>query len=167
MKKFSYRFRSIMVNNVEKVIPGTVFTRLVIEMDENSVEQHMLELSLSDILKDRTWILYLFLSFMSVWGIAAIIFGLLYIGPGRGMDAAAWSALKLIFLVIAMLLFISLWVFLSVRGSIGHHKREYVEKERGKGNWRIVDEKKWDEFYRLLQISKKKREDDLQKFLNS
>ena len=32
----TYRFRSIMVNNVEKVVPGTVFSKMVLEMDDSN-----------------------------------------------------------------------------------------------------------------------------------
>ena len=166
MKKFSYKFRSIMVNNVEKVVPGTVFTKMVLEMDESSVAQHDLDLTVMDILKDRAWVINLFLSFMTVGGISAVLFGLVYVGFGRRMSPESEGTLKLFFLLIASSIFLLLWIFLSIKSSVDHKKREHVERERGKGNWRIVDEAKWDEFYRLLQISKRKREKDLEDFLN-
>jgi hypothetical protein len=55
----------------------------------------------------------------------------------------------------SVFLLILLWIFLSVKSSIANKKRDYVYNTRGKGNWRIVDESKWDNFYRLLLISKK------------
>ena len=167
MKKFIYQFRSIMVNNVEKVVPGTVFTRMELEMDENSVAQHTIELSFNEIIKDSAWILYFFLSFMSVAFIGGLIYGLLYIGLERMMEPASWNKLEVVFLIITVLIFLVLWIFLSFRGSVEHLKREFVEKERGNGNWRIVDEDKWETFHKLLMISKRKKEQDLEKFLKS
>lgn len=160
------KFRSILVNNVEKVVPGTVFTKMVIEMDESTIAEHELNLSLGDILTDWSWFMNFFLAFMSAGGISAILFGLLYMGYGKGAPAESWSYVSKIFLACAIILFLALWIFLSVRGAIGNRKREFVEKERGKGNWRIVDETKWEEFYRLLQISKKSREKELEDFMN-
>ncbi len=160
------KFRSILVNNVEKVVPGTVFTKMVIEMDESTIAEHELRLSAGDILLDRSWILNFFLAFMTAGGISAIIFGLLYMGYGKGAPAESWNSVSGIFLACAVILFLSLWIFLSVRGAIAGRKREFVEKERGKGNWRIVDEAKWGEFYRLMQISKKSKEKELEDFMN-
>lgn len=160
------KFRSILVDNVEKVVPGTVFYKMVIEMDESTIAEHELNLSAADIISDRAWIMNFFFSFMSVGGIGAILYGLIYIGYGRGAEPGLWGLLSGIYFTCAAVVFAVLWVFLSVRGAIANRKRSLVEKERGKGNWRIVDEDKWDEFYRLLQISKKSREKELEDFMN-
>lgn len=159
------KFRSILVNNVEKVVPGTVFTKMVVEMDESTIAEHELNLSAGDIISDRSWLLNFFLSFMSVGGIAGVLFGLVYIGYGRSVEAASWAFFSMMFFICASIIFIALWVFLSVRGSIANKKRLFVEKERGKENWKIVDEDKWNEFYRLLQISKRSRERELEYFM--
>lgn len=160
------KFRSILVENKEKVIPGTVFSKRIIEMDETTIEQHELNLSAADIIADLSWLLNFFLSFMSVGGIAAVIFGLAYMGYGRGAEPASWDHFSKIFFLSVILIFIAVWTLLSVRGAVENKKRAFVDKERGKGNWRIVDEDKWDEFYRLLQIAKKSREKELEDFMN-
>ncbi len=160
------KFRSILVNNVEKIIPGTVFSKMVIEMDESTIMEHELNLSPGQILTDRSWIIYFFFAFMAVAFVSAMIFGLLFIGLESRMEPESWNILELIFFITAVLIFFALWISLSVRGSIEHLKREFVEEERGKANWRLVDESKWEEFYKLLQISKRSREKELEDFMN-
>jgi hypothetical protein len=159
------KFRSILVENKEKVIPGTVFSKMIIEMDESTIKQHELKLSAGAIIADWSWLLNFFLAFMSVGGISAVIFGLAYMGYGRGAEPASWDRFSSVFVIIVILIFMAVWTFLSARGAVANKKRAYVEAERGKGNWRIVDENKWDEFYRLLQIAKKSREKELEDFM--
>jgi len=160
------KFRSILVENKEKVIPGTVFSKRILEMDESTIAEHELKLSAGDIITDWSWLLNFFLAFMSVGGVSAVIFGLAYMGYGRGAEPASWDTFSTIFFGAVIIIFAAVWAFLSVRGAIANKKRSLVEKERGKGNWRIVDEDKWEEFYRLLQIAKKSREKELEDFMN-
>jgi len=157
MKKFTYNFRSIMVNNVEKIIPGTSRTTMELDMDEKSIEQHTLELSMKDIIHDRSWKINLLLSVMVAGGISGMIFGIVYLTAGKSMEQSSWSCFISIYTSVTACILILLWIFLSVRNSISNKKREYVEKTRGKGNWRIVDEAAWDNFYRLLMIAKKNK----------
>jgi len=157
MKKFTYNFRSIMVNNVEKIIPGTSRTTMELDMDEKSIEQHTLELSMKDIIHDRSWKINLLLSVMVAGGISGMIFGIVYLTAGKSMEQSSWSCFISIYTSVTACILILLWIFLSVRNSVSNKKREYVEKLRGKGNWRIVDEAAWDNFYRLLMIAKKNK----------
>ena len=157
MKKFTCRFRSIMVNNVEKNVPGTGRLTIELDMDEKSIEQHTLELTVNDIIHDRSWKINFLLSVMVAGGISGMIFGIVYVSYGRTMGQQEWSSFIRIYLSISACLILLLWIFLSVKNSFSNKKREYIEKTRGKGNWRIVDESEWDNFYRLLMISKKNK----------
>jgi len=161
MKKFTYNFRSIMVNNVEKIIPGTSRTTMELDMDEKSIEQHTLELSMKDIIHDRSWKINLLLSVMVAGGISGMIFGIVYLTAGKSMEQSSWSCFISIYTSVTACILILLWIFLSVRNSVSNKKREYVEKLRGKGNWRIVDEAAWDNFYRLLMIAKKNKKTEV------
>ena len=67
MKKFNYRFRSIMVNNVEKIVPGTRYKTMVIEMDEKTIEEHSIELTVNDIIHDKSWIINFMLAVNGRW----------------------------------------------------------------------------------------------------
>lgn len=160
MKKFTYRFRSIMVNHVEKVIPGTVFSKMVIEMDDTAIEEHTLELTVKDILRDSAWITNFFLSLMITAAVSGGLFTVLYISAGKSMEQDALNITKIIFLCIALIAFAAIWIFLAVKTSVGNKKRKFVEQKRGSGNWKIVDENDWDKFYRLLMIAKNKRESE-------
>ncbi len=160
MKKFTYRFRSIMVNHVERVIPGTIFSKMVLEMDDTSIEEHAIAISLKDILLDTTWITNFLLSLMIIAPVSAILFFGVYAGFGKGMSQSSWIIVKIIFIAAGVVSFTILWVFLSVKVSIGNKKRIHVEEQRGKGNWRLVDESEWNNFYRLLMIAKKQRESE-------
>jgi hypothetical protein len=157
MKKFSYRFRSIMVNNVEKIIPGTSRTTMELDMDEKSIEQHSIELTFSEILHDKSWTINFMLAVMLTSGISGLIFGIAYVMAGRFMTQESWTGLIRILIILSVFLLIIIWLFLSFRNSVANKKREFVEKTRGKGNWKIIDESKWDDFYRLLMIAKKKK----------
>jgi hypothetical protein len=157
MKKFTYKFRSIMINHVEKVIPGAASTRMVMEMDDSSIEQHEIELTTGEIFKDSSWIIGFMLSLMISSAIFFLSFGGVYLMYAKTMEPAAWNLTKTIFIAAGILLFLILLIFFTVKFSIQNKKRSYVEKLRGKGNWKIVDEAKWDKFYRLLMIAKNNR----------
>jgi heme/copper-type cytochrome/quinol oxidase subunit 2 len=97
------------------------------------------------------------LSLMISSAIFLLSFGAVYLMYGRTMEQATWNLIKTIFIVSGILLFLILLIFFTVKFSIQNKKRDRVEKLRGKGNWKIVDEAKWDNFYRLLMIAKNSR----------
>lgn len=160
MKKFQRRFRSIMVNHVEKVIPGTVFSKMVLEMDDASIEEHSIELTFQELLHDTAWVTNFLLSLMIVAAVAVLLYAGMYLGFSRTLDQYLWNIIKFIFIAACIIAFLILWIILAVKVSIDNKKREYVENVRGKGNWRIVDESDWDNFYRLLMVAKNKRENE-------
>jgi hypothetical protein len=157
MKKFTYTFRSILVRNVEKLVPGAAYTKMVLEMDDNSIEQHTIELTSSQIFKTSSWIIGFMLSLMISSAVFLLSFGGVYLLYAQTMEQSAWAMTKTIFIASGILLFLILMIFFTARFSVQNKKREYVEKLRGKGNWKLVDEAKWDDFYRLLMIAKKNR----------
>jgi len=160
VKKYTYKFRSIMVNHVEKVIPGTIFSKMVMEMDDSAVEEHTLILTYKEIINDTAWITNFVLSLMLVAAATGVIFTGVYVAFGRSVEQQSWNIIKFLIITSGILIFIILWIFLSVKVSIENKKRKHVEHERGKGNWRIVDESKWENFHRLLMISKNRRESE-------
>ena len=160
VKKFTYRFRSIMVNHVEKVIPGTVFSKMVLEMDDTAVEEHTLELTLKDIVKDPAWITQFILSFMIVTATSGVLLTGVYVGFGRTMEQSLWLTTIIIFIVLDIIIVIALWIYLAFKVSVENKKRELVVQKRDVGNWRLVDESDWDNFYRLLMIAKNRRESE-------
>ncbi|NTV79109.1 MAG: hypothetical protein HGA25_08245 [Clostridiales bacterium] len=149
-----------MVNHVEKVIPGTVFSKMVLEMDDTAVEEHSIDLTLKDILKDPAWITNFLLSVMIVAAVSGILLAGVYVGFGRTMEQSSWTMTIWIFIALDIIIIISLWIYLSLKVSIDNKKRAHVIQKRGPGNWRLVDESEWDNFYRLLMIAKNRRESE-------
>jgi len=149
-----------MVNHVEKVIPGTVFTKMMLEMDDTSIGEHTIEMTNKDILHDTAWITNFFLSIMIVIPVSALLLFGVYAGFGKTMSLHAWNITKIIFITAAIIISLSLWIFLAVKVSVENKKRKYVEEHRGNGNWRLVDEVKWNNFYRLLMVAKNQRESE-------
>jgi cytochrome b subunit of formate dehydrogenase len=149
-----------MVNHVERVVPGTVFSKMVMEMDDTAVEKHTLELTLKDILKDPAWITQFVLSFMIVTAASGVLLAGVYVGFGRTMEQSSWLITVIIFAVLDLIIVIVLWIYLAFKVSVENKKRELVIQKRDAGNWRLVDEADWEKFYRLLMIAKNRRESE-------
>jgi len=160
VKQFTLKFRSIMVNHVEKVVPGTVYSKMVMEMDDTAVEKHTLILTIKDILNDSAWITQFILSLMIVAAVSGVLLAGVYVGFGRTMESSAWKMIVLVFITIDIIVIVILWIYLATKVSIENKKRELVVRQRGAGNWRLVDESKWDSFFRLLMIAKNQRESE-------
>lgn len=154
---FNYKFRSIMANNIEKNIPGTSMTRFILEFDENSGKPHEMSLGLGEIFVFRTCFINFFLAFLIIFAVAGLPFGLIQIAYLGGMNPAEASAFRVKYFSVSALILIITWIFFWFRNSLVIRKRELVEKERGNGNWKIIEEKKWDKFSRMLAISKKSK----------
>ena len=159
------KFKSILQKNTEKVIPGTVFSKMIIEMDETTVMDHELNLSTMDILKDSAWIINFFLTFLSIGGIAIIFLGLGYLTLGKENSPELWKTFTNLLIIASAIIFLLTWIALSVKGAIANKKRLAVVNQRGKANWRIVDEAEWEKFKRLMDISKKSREKEIEDFM--
>lgn len=150
-------FRSIKICEVEKLHPHTGDTVTVLEMDENSIEKHQFEISFLDLIRNGTWLINFFLSIMITAVHGGIVFAAFSIFGKRGSSDSMPLEYIAIIVLSSVFLFLILWVFFSIRGGIAKIKLEYVIAERGYGNWKIIDEKKFENFYRLLLISKKKK----------
>lgn len=154
-----FEFRSIKINDVEKIVPHLEEPVTVREMDENSIEKHRLEITFFDIIQNSAWLMYFFLSIM----VTAVYSGILYTGFyffSKNSSSNSLSTEHQIFLIISsVLLFIVLWGFFSIKGGIAGKKRSFVISERGDGIWKLINENKFDNFYRLLLISKKPKID--------
>lgn len=155
----SYIFRSILTEHVERVIPNTVFSRMELDFKEATSAQHKLELSLKDILTDRAWRSSLFISILVCLGFFGLTYGLMLIVMKKTLAGDSGTTIKIFYLSASTAVCLILWFILTLKIGLSNKKRDAVEKERGKGNWRIVDEKDWDKFIRLLNAAKKRREE--------
>jgi len=150
----TYKFKSIQVNNVEKHIGNTGMTRMEMEFDMESIRDHNLDLDFKMIFTDRAWIPNFFLAFMIIFAIFALAYGILSAGFKLDFTGSDGAPILTIYISLLVISFLGLWSLLSIPGARKNIKRKHVEKERGKGTWKLVDENKWDQFYRLLTIKK-------------
>ena len=155
----TYIFRSILTEHVERVIPGTVFSRMELEFKESTSAQHKLELSLKDLLTDRAWISSLFISLLVCAGVFGLTWGLMVITLKGALQGDRGTLIKASYAAVSIAVCAILWFVLTVKIGLSNKKRDAVEKERGKGNWRLVDEKDWDKFIRMINAAKKQREE--------
>lgn len=170
MKKKTYSFRSVRAENVEKPILGSGYSRMVVEFDMENVQKHDLELGLLDIMTDRTWKMGLFLSFMVVSAVFALIYGLLRAGLGMDISSSGGLCGRTLFFLLALFSLVSVWIVFSFRFAITNKKKEAVEKARGKGSWKIIDEADWERFHRMWKLARENEEkerEDFKKKLNS
>ena len=166
MKKWVYTFKSIRVDTVEKPVLGTGYSRMALEFDMASVQEHHLELGLLQILRDRTWKMNVSLSAMVIFAVFSLLYGLLKIGLRVDFGAPEGALVRNIYILSLVLSFLFIWILFSLRFGITNLKKEAVEKERGPGTWKLIDEKEWDRFYRLWKLAREKEEKDLEEFKN-
>jgi len=151
-----FEFRSIKINDIEKILPHSGETVTVREMDENSIEKHNLDVTLTDIFRNGTWGINFFLSLMVTAAHAGIVFAAFTLLSGNSSSGKLSPHHQMFLIISSIVLFSGLWFFFSIRGGAAKMKHEFVINERGGGNWKIINEDKFDNFYRLLLISKKR-----------
>lgn len=166
MKKKTYSFRSVRIENVEKPVLGTGYSRMVMEFDMENVQKHELELGLLDIMTDRTWKVSLFLSFMVVLAVFTLIYGLLRVGFSLDFSYPGGLWRRNLFFLLALVSLLIVWIAFSLRFGIANRKKEAVEKDRGKGSWKIIDEAEWEHFHRLWKLARDHEEKERENFKN-
>lgn len=159
MKSRIFEFRSIKINEVEKIVPHLEEPVTVKEMDENSIEKHRLEITFKDIVRHSAWMIYFLLSFMVTAVYSGLLYAAFYFLLKNGVSPSLPIANKVFLIVSSVFLFAALWGFFSIKGGIAGKKRSFVVSKRGEGNWKLIDEDKFENFYRLLLISKKAKTD--------
>jgi len=152
-----FEFRSIQIIEIEKILSNSRETVTVMEMDENSIKKHKLEITLADIIRNGTWLINFFLSIMVTAAYAGIVFAVFFLFSKNSQTFSLPLQHKVFFIFSSVVIFAGLWIFFSIRGGIEKAKREFVIAERGEGIWKIINENKFDNFYRLLLISKKRK----------
>ncbi len=163
--KRTYRFRSIMLAPVasgeqEKAVYDIVTGRTVkaggFDYDMESVHSHAIELGPARIFGCRTWIPALLIALMAVILPFILIYGTLVLFMKVDMGLAGTAGRS--FAISMVLFFIVIWLALGVPAAVKKLKLDFVIGERGKGNWRIVDEDKWERFELMLRLARERRE---------
>ncbi len=144
----TYHFKSIQVSSVEDIKSGTY----TMEFQPDSVQDHSIDISFGDIIGNRSWITGFFISLMSNAAFFAIMYAGIVIGYGFDFSSPRGSGLRFGFIAAFILFFTSIMILYSVPGAVKNLKKDAVHAERGRGTWKIIDEKKWPAFKRLLDI---------------
>ena len=104
-------FRSIRICEVEKIHPLSGDTVTVLEMDENSIEKHKLQITLTDIIRNSTWLINFFLSIMITAAYAGIVFTAFLIFAKSSNSGSLPLEHRIIVILSSAVLFLGLWIF--------------------------------------------------------
>jgi hypothetical protein len=130
--------------------------------DMESVRDHEMEFRIADFLLCRSWIWNLFISIMAVALVFALLYGVLVIGMKVDMSFSSGGAGRLFIIFFVASCFL-LWLAMGIPAAIKSLKFKFVVKERGRGNWKILDEGQWDRFCRMRKMEQDRQEKEEQK----
>jgi hypothetical protein len=147
--KHTFKFKSLPI-----VTDPSGETR-EIKYSMESARDHSMEFRMREFLLCRSWILNFFISLMAVIMVSAFIYGVLIIGLKADMSSG--STPRILFLLFMALSFIALLLSLGIPSAIKRLKMEFVIKERGQDNWKIVNDRDWDHFRRLIKIAEDRK----------
>lgn len=141
-------FRSIKVEREEDEQTG-IFQ---MSFDKNSVMKHSVEISFADIIRNRATLPAFFVSLMCNFGIFGLVYAAAVIGFKSGFSGQGSNAFTFIFFTALAFSLVIIWFFFALIWARKNMKNDCVLHERGQGEWKIIDEKKWPVFERLLKI---------------
>ncbi|MBN1495458.1 MAG: hypothetical protein JXA07_01735 [Spirochaetes bacterium] len=126
-----------------------------IAYDMETVREHTLDVTPARLLLCRSWMANFFIALMAVLIVFALVYGLLVIG--MKIDMGAGSAGRFLFGLAAALSFLALFVGLGTPAAIKTLKQDLVVRERGKGAWKLIDEKGWAMFVKMRNMEKERQ----------
>ncbi len=156
--KHNYSFRSL------PIVPDPSGKTREITYDIGSARAHSLELGLRDIMLCRSWVQNIIISLMAVILAFVLIYGVFVIGFRTDMGAGTVAFRVLAFCM--ALSFIVLSLAMGVPSAVRRFKSDLVIRERGQGNWKIVDEKDWERFCRIVRLAEERRKKTLKEAIN-
>ncbi|HRZ28425.1 MAG TPA: hypothetical protein P5346_02485 [Spirochaetota bacterium] len=156
--KQKYAFRSL------PIVSDTSGKTRNISYDLGKACAHSMELSLRDIMLCRSWIQSIIISLMAVILAFVLIYGALVIGFKADMGAG--TVAFRVFTVCMALSFIVLSLAMGIPSAVRRHKLDLVIRERGQENWKIVDEKDWEHFCRIITLAEERRKKMLKEAIN-
>ncbi|MCP4132926.1 MAG: hypothetical protein GY754_18320 [bacterium] len=122
----------------------------------DEAQTHELSLGLTDFLAPRAWAGPFFMTLMIAGFVLALVYGLMAAGGKINLGRETWGTAEKAFIIAAGVVYLLIWMALTVRRHIKRAKEELVIKERGKALWTLIDEKKWDSFVKLTQLKQRK-----------
>ncbi|MBP7735693.1 MAG: hypothetical protein KA369_06940 [Spirochaetes bacterium] len=130
--------------------------------DMNGVRDHAMEVDTKKFMLCPAWIPNFFLALMAVALVFALAYGLLVIAMKVDLSGGLG---RNIFILSAVALFFILWIVIGRPAVIRRLKNDFINQERGKGSWKVLDEGEWDRFRRMRQLEQErlKKEEEYRK----
>ncbi|RPI97767.1 MAG: hypothetical protein EHM32_00845 [Spirochaetales bacterium] len=132
-----------------------------LSFDIANAHDHVLNGGPGDFLMNRSWIASFFISLMAIIPLSALIYGIITIGLNVDINQIlGW------FIISCVLAFLMLLAMVGTPASVRRIKWELVIKERGAGNWKIIDDSAWENFTRMIRLveeRKKREKEELEK----
>jgi hypothetical protein len=148
-----YKFKSLLM------VPDQADHSGKISYDMESVRDHEMEFRMADFFLRPSWISNLFIAIMALALVFALVYGVLVIGMKADMSFTGGGRLFILFFMLSCII---LWLAMGVPAAIRSLKLQFVIKERGKGNWKILDEEQWDRFCRMRKMEQDRQEKEEQ-----
>ncbi len=124
--------------------------------DIDNAKEHALSLGISDFLFTLHWVPSLFLSIMTAGFFLAVIYGLLRIVSVIDLLKHSTGSGEQIFIAVSCIAIFITWIVTTALVVIRSGKKRLVVKDRGQGNWKLIDKKKWHSFVKLYRIREEK-----------
>ncbi|MBN2158556.1 MAG: hypothetical protein JW807_04105 [Spirochaetes bacterium] len=164
--KRTYRFKSLLLAPVhpgegESITHDIVSGRTVktggMAYDLGSVRDHVMSAGPLQFLFCRSWVPTFFLTLMVVSLLFGVVYAILVIGLKVDFASPVGARAGKIYIIALVICFAVLWLGLGIPAAVKRLKRDHVVAERGKGNWVLVDEDRWERFYRIVRLSQEEK----------
>lgn len=154
-------FRSVKIDVVKTLQPkaGPVEKeKPKMTFDVDGAMRHELILNLKHFIVPSVWLTGLFFAAVVAGFALAITYGFLALGKVLNLGGERLGGAEIAFLSAALVVFVAAWVVFTVFLVIKRAKKDLIERERGAGNWKLIDEAKWDRFVTMLRLARERAE---------
>lgn len=110
-------------------------------------------MSAGNFIINRSWISSFVISLMAIIPLAALMYGIITMGLSIDMNGALpW------FILSCVAAFILLLALVGTPASVRRLKWDLVIKERGAGNWKIIEDTDWENFTRMNRLAEERKQ---------
>ncbi len=153
--KRTVRFKSVLIVPDRRRKPDTL------TFDVENARDHVLSISPANFILNRSWMSSLLISLMAIIPLAALMYGIITMGLSIDIHKALpW------FILSCVAAFLMLLALVGIPASLRRLKWDLVVKERGAGNWKIIDDTDWENFTRMIRLAEerqKREKEELEK----
>ncbi|HOS40941.1 MAG TPA: hypothetical protein PLG31_14495 [Spirochaetota bacterium] len=156
MPLYTARFRSVKIDIVQSLQTAkgpSASEKPEMKFDVDGAMRHELVMRAKDFVDPGAWLMGLFFSALGAGFALVVIYGILYLAGAVNLTGAAWGGAEIAYLSSALVLFVSCWAGSSVFLAIRRARTALIERDRGEGNWKLVDEEKWERYTTMLRLA--------------